>query len=75
VETITFMAAGFLGDRTKWRIVSTKMDTAGYPPVRNPYTTDGRWKVGGQNAVVYCPKDLGTTESHHRVEALIKEVR
>ena len=37
--------ADFLKDRTKSRIVSARMDKAGFPSVRNPYSKDGRWKV------------------------------
>ena len=75
ISKANFELADFLRDRTKRRVISARMDKAGYASVHNPYAKDGRWKVGGRDCVVYCPKGLGTGETHRRVDALIEEKR
>lgn len=37
----------------KRRALQHRLGRAGYLPVRNPGTTDGRWKIGGKNCAVY----------------------
>lgn len=58
--------------RRQWQ---HRLGRAGYVPVRNPGTTDGRWKIDGRNRAVYGQRD-GTQAQHcAAVDAMSKKVR
>lgn len=48
----------WLQDRKNAKILSHRIDSAGYEAVRNPNATDGRWMVDGKKQTVYARKDI-----------------
>lgn len=56
----------WLRDRKNARKIPHRMEAAGYVPVRNTSTSDGRWKVNGKNQVIYARRELAIRD---RVEA------
>lgn len=64
--------AEFLKDRTKRRVISARMDKAGYTTVGNRDAKDRLWKLCGRRCVIYCPKDLTMAERHELVRDLLK---
>jgi hypothetical protein len=50
--------AEWIRDRRNSRQIPHRMEAAGYAPVRNDSQTDGRWKVGGKNQVIYARTEL-----------------
>lgn len=58
--------------RRQWQ---HRLGRAGYLPVRNPGTTDGRWKIDGKNRAVYGQQ--GGTHAQHcaAISALVKKIR
>jgi hypothetical protein len=59
----------WLKDRKNARIVPHRMEAAGYEPVRNPDTKDGRWKVDDKKQVIYAKRSLCVRE---KIEAARK---
>jgi hypothetical protein len=51
-----------LFERKERRAIPHKLERAGYVSVRNPGTTDGRWKVDGKNQTVYARRDLALAD-------------
>lgn len=49
-------------DRKHRRAIPHKMERAGYVPVRNPDSGDGRFKLDGRNVVIYARKTLSIAE-------------
>ncbi len=45
----------WLKDRRNRRQIPHRLDAVGYTPVRNPYATDGLWKVAKRRRVLYAP--------------------
>ena len=73
--TIDWLAAhaqpelsGWLLDHRHARQVRPRLEAAGYVPVRNDGTKDGRWKVEGQNRTIYARVDL---PAHERRDAAL----
>ena len=52
----------FLRDRKNARLIPHRLEACGYVSVRCDTTTDGRWKVGGRNVVVYSKTTLSVRE-------------
>jgi hypothetical protein len=50
--------AEWVRDRRNARQMGHRMETAGYVPVRNDASKDGRWKVDGKNQVIYARREL-----------------
>lgn len=48
----------WLKDRRNSRLVPHRFEAVGYVPVRNDSQKDGRWKMRGQNVVVYVRTEL-----------------
>jgi len=48
----------FLQDRTKRRVIASRMDKAGYSPIRNPDAKDRQWTINGRRYAVYVPKGV-----------------
>ena len=48
----------WLLERRHSRLIPHRMEAAGYGPVRNDSTSDGRWKVAGKNRVIYAKQSL-----------------
>jgi hypothetical protein len=65
----------WLLDRRNARKVPHRMEECGYRAVRNPASTDGRWKVGGKNVVIYARRDLSVRDSIEAAESLSRETR
>jgi len=61
--------AGWLRERKNRRQIPHRLEAAGYVPVRNPATTDGRWKVFGKNQVIYGKRTFAERE---RIAAAMK---
>jgi Family of unknown function (DUF5906) len=55
-------AADWLMDRRNRRSVPHRMERCGYTQLRNPNTSDGRWKLRGRNQVVYAKASLSVGE-------------
>ena len=64
----------FLLDRTKRRVITGRMEKAGYTAVRNQDAkSDGHWRIGGRRCVAYAPKGLSAGEAAKRVDDMIKQ--
>lgn len=50
--------AAWLNERKNRRQIPHRMEAMGYVPVRNPFATDGLWKIGSRRQVVYARRDL-----------------
>jgi hypothetical protein len=50
--------ASWLKDRKNNRQIPHRIESAGYESVRNPGTSDGRWKVSGKNQVIYAKRSM-----------------
>ena len=66
LESIASIAGGtdpdfatWLRERKNRRQIPHRLESAGYVPVRNPDTTDGRWKYNGRNQVIYARRNIG----------------
>jgi Family of unknown function (DUF5906) len=64
------LIGGWLSDRKNARAIPHKFESCGYIALRNTSTTDGRWKIGGKNKVVYVRIELSREEKHEAVERL-----
>jgi hypothetical protein len=65
--------ATFLQDRAKRRVITGRMDKAGYSSVSNQDAKDRLWKIGERRCVIYCPKGLSTAEALKLVGDRIKQ--
>ena len=64
----------FLLDRTKRRVITGRMEKAGYTAVRNQDAkSDGHWKIGGRRCAAYAPKGLSAGEAARRVSDMINQ--
>jgi hypothetical protein len=62
-----------LRDRRHARALKHRMGESGYASVYNPArASDGRWKVGNRNHVVWTKAELSLRQKHEAVAALIK---
>jgi hypothetical protein len=52
----------WLTDRKNSRQIPHRMEAAGYASVRNDSQGDGRWKVSGQNVVIYALQSLSVRD-------------
>jgi hypothetical protein len=48
----------WLSDRKSRRAIPHRLERVGYVPVRNPYATDGLWKIYRKRQVVYAKSGL-----------------
>ena len=69
-EVASHSFAGWLSDRKNARSIPHKFDRCGYVALHNEAQTDGRWKVGGKNKVIYVKKDLSGRAQYAAAEAL-----
>lgn len=67
--------ADWLKDRRNSRQIPYRMEAAGYVAVRNQRQTDGRWKVGGKNVVIYARETLPTRDRLQMAEGLATDQR
>ncbi len=72
ITAATTEIGGWLSDRKNRRAIPHKFERCGYVPLRNDGTTDGRWKVGGKNKVIYVRSKLLGQEQHKAAAELIK---
>jgi Family of unknown function (DUF5906) len=54
----------WLRDRRNARLIPHRLEECGYVAVRNNNTTDGRWKLGGKNQVIYAQASLSIRERY-----------
>ena len=66
----TGAAAEWLLDRKNRRSIPHRLDRCGYTSVRNPETSDGRWKVQGKRRVVYAKASLSLPDQMAAARAL-----
>ena len=59
-------------DRRFRRAIPHKMERAGYVPVRNPDSEDGRFKVGGRNVVIYARKTMSLADQIRAARTLVR---
>jgi hypothetical protein len=69
------MFADWLRDRKNGRQIPHRLETAGYVPVRNDGTRDGRWKVDGRNTAIYARRDLPIRERIRAARQLVEAAR
>jgi hypothetical protein len=67
------LLGGWLTERKNARAIPHKFEACGYIALRNTGTTDGRWKIGGKNKVVYVRKELSREEKYEAVECLRRQ--
>jgi hypothetical protein len=65
----------WLRDRRNNRQMPHRMGACGYTPVRNPYETEGRWKIGGKHQIVYARTDLSPRARLDAATALVRSGR
>jgi hypothetical protein len=65
----------FLRDRKNSRLIPHRLEACGYVSVRCDTTTDGRWKVGGRNVMVYSKTTLSIRERIAAARALAERER
>lgn len=66
----TGAAAEWLLDRKNRRSIPHRLDRCGYTSVRNPETSDGRWRVQGKRRVVYVKASLSLPDQMAAARAL-----
>ena len=64
IMAATDLIGGWLSDRKNRPSIPHKFDRCGYIALRNKDTTDGRWKIGGKNRVIYVRKVLSGQAQH-----------
>ena len=64
----------WLADRKNRRAIPHRLERCGYAPVRNDYTDDGLFKVGGKRQVIYARSALTLSERLKAARALTKSV-
>lgn len=62
----------WLKDRRSSRQIPHRMEAAGYVAVRNESQSDGRWKLGGKNVVIYAKRDLAMRDRIAAAAALCR---
>jgi hypothetical protein len=65
----------WLKDRKNSRQVPHRFEEVGYVAVRNPYQSDGRWKIGKNSYAVYAKKTLSKRDQIIAVEKCIEEIK
>jgi hypothetical protein len=65
----------WLLDRKNSRQIPHRLEAAGYVPIRNTATTDGRWKLDGRNVVIYAKHDLSVRDRIAAVQRLVEANR
>lgn len=80
--TLTMIAScaenGFgewIRDRKNSRQIPHRLEAVGYTPVRNDSSSDGRWKVGGKNQVVYAQQSLSLRDRFAAVRVFVEANR
>ncbi len=67
--------ATWLTERRNSRQIPHRLEEGGYVAVRNIGQSDGRWKVGGKNQVIYARKELAMRERFEAAAALCRAGR
>jgi hypothetical protein len=60
----------WLMDRRNRRTIPHRLERCGYVSVRNPYSTDGRWKVQSTNLTIYAKATLSPQEQQQAAQRL-----
>jgi hypothetical protein len=74
ISSSTTNIGGWLSDRKNARAVPHKFEKCGYIALRKDGTTDGRWKIGGKNKVIYVRTSLSSDERFKAVHRLIERL-
>jgi hypothetical protein len=65
----------WIRDRKNSRQIPHRLEAVGYAPVRNDSSSDGRWKIGGKNQVVYAQQLLSIRERLQAVRMFVEAHR
>ena len=65
----------WLKDRKNSRQIPHRFEECGYVAVRNPYESEGRWKIGKNSYAVYAKKTLSRRDQIIAVEKCIEEIK